>query len=99
MELIDDKYVHSIVHLCIVPDVQPQVPIRIHIAAPPSLFHPAAYPVVKPATDMIARKINATILRAATLAVQISTSQPTRYGQFRRSEGDRTPINDNPPLF
>ena len=23
MELIDDKYVHSIVHLCIVPDMQP----------------------------------------------------------------------------
>jgi hypothetical protein len=99
MELINDKYVHSIVHLCIVPDVQPQVPIRIQIATPPSLFHPAAYPVVKPATDMIARKINATIPRAATLAVQISTSQPTRYGQFGRSEGDRTPINDNPPLF
>jgi hypothetical protein len=69
------------------------------IAAPPSLFHPAAYPVVKPATDMIARKINATIPRAATLAVQISTSQPTRYCHFRRSEGDRTFINDNPRLF
>jgi hypothetical protein len=93
MELIDDKFFHSIVHLCIVPDVQPQVPIR------PSLFHPAAYPVVKPATDMIARNTNATIPRAATLAAHIRMSQPTRYGQFRRSEGDRTPINDNPRLF
>jgi hypothetical protein len=43
----------------------------------------AHYLVVKPAADIIRRKASATIPREATLAAQISTSQPTRYHHDR----------------